>query len=220
MARCHDTASVVRESKPSVNRDKTQVSLRVMLVDDNDAGAADVTEALLSEGDDVVAILSSTEDMLASVRRVQPDVLVVDMDHAARDVLDNCVALTQLVPTPIVFFAKSSDIETISEAVRGGISAYVVGRASARRLRPILVVAIARFREHQRLRGELDDMRTRLSDRRDVERAKATLSKLRNLDESAAYAVLRRSAMARRITVGEAARTLLAASDLLAHSPD
>lgn len=190
------------------------MSLRVMLVDDDDARAAFVTQALLATGNDVVARLSSSEDLLAAVRRVQPDVVLVDMDNPARDVLDNCAAVTQQVPRPIVFFANNADPDTIADAVRAGVSAYVVDGLSEPRLRPILDVAIARFREHQKLRHELDDMRTRLADRRDVERAKATLAKLRKLDEAAAYALLRRSAMTRRITIGEAARTVLAAAEL------
>ena len=190
------------------------MSLRVMLVDDDDARAAFVTQALLGTGNDVVARLSSTEDLLAAVRRVQPDVVLVDMDNPARDVLDNCAAVTQQVPRPIVFFANNADPEMIADAVKAGVSAYVVDGLNETRLRPILDVAIARFKEHQKLRGELEEMRTRLADRRDVERAKATLAKLRKLDDAAAYALLRRSAMARRITIGEAARTVLAAAEL------
>lgn len=195
------------------------MSLRVMVVDDDDARAAFVTQALQASGYDVVARISAAEDLLAAVRRVQPDVVLVDMDNPARDVLDNCAAVTQEVPRPIVFFARNSDPDTIAEAVRAGVSAYVVDGLTEPRLKPILDVAIARFREHQRLRNELQDMRTRLADRRDVERAKATLAKLRKLDEAQAYALLRRSAMARRITIGEAARTVLAAAELF-DAPD
>lgn len=190
------------------------VTLRVMLVDDDDARAAFVTQALLATGYDVAARLSSAEDLLAAVRRVQPDVVLVDMDNPARDVLDNCAAVTQQVPRPIVFFANNADPDTIAEAVKAGVSAYVVDGLTEPRLKPILDVAIARFREHQKLRDELEEMKTRLADRRDVERAKAMLARLRKLDEAAAYALLRRSAMARRITIGEAARTMLAAAEL------
>lgn len=195
------------------------MSLRVMVVDDDDARAAFVAEALQASGYDVVARISSAEDLLGAVRRVQPDVVLVDMDNPARDVLDSCAAVTQEVPRPIVFFARNADPDTIAEAVRAGVSAYVVDGLTAPRLKPILDVAIARFKEHQKLRNELQDMRTRLADRRDVERAKATLAKLRKLDEAQAYALLRRSAMARRITIGEAARTVLAAAELF-DTPD
>ncbi|MGQ0621218.1 MAG: ANTAR domain-containing response regulator [Panacagrimonas sp.] len=209
--------SPVRPSRPVLRQ--PPMSLRVMVVDDDDARAAFVAQALQDSGYDVVARISAAEDLLAAVRRVQPDVVLVDMDNPVRDVLDSCAAVTQEVPRPIVFFARNAEPDTIAEAVRAGVSAYVVDGLTAPRLKPILDVAIARFKEHQKLRNELQDMRTRLADRRDVERAKATLAKLRKLDESQAYALLRRSAMARRITIGEAARTVLAAAELF-DTPD
>lgn len=215
MTICNERARIsIGTSSKAAGPRRQNVSLRVMLVDDDDARTAFVTQALLATGNDVVARLSSTEDLLAAVRRVQPDVVLVDMDNPARDVLDNCAAVTQQVPRPIVFFANNADPDTIAEAVKAGVSAYIVDGLTESRLKPILDVAIARFREHQKLRDELEDMRTRLADRRDVERAKAMLAKLRKLDEAAAYALLRRSAMARRITIGEAARTMLAAAEL------
>lgn len=208
------------EAEPSWDKRAATVNrpaacLRVVLVDDDGARAAFVTQALRAAGHDVVARLSANEDLLAAVRRVRPDVILVDMDNPARDVLDNCAAVTQQVPRPIIFFARDSDPDTISRAVRAGVSAYIVDGMAAHRLKPILDVAIARFHEHQKLRNELDEMRTRLADRRDVERAKALLVRLRKLDEAQAYTLLRKSAMARRITIGEAARTVLAAAELL-----
>lgn len=219
MATCNERVRTAARTTQLLGTRRAAVSLRVMLVDDDDARTAFVTQALLATGNDVVARLSSTEDLLAAVRRVQPDVVLVDMDNPARDVLDNCAAVTQQVPRPIVFFANNADPDTIAEAVKAGVSAYIVDGLTESRLKPILDVAIARFREHQKLRDELEDMRTRLADRRDVERAKAMLAKLRKLDEAAAYALLRRSAMARRITIGEAARTVLAAAELF-DTPD
>lgn len=198
---------------------KQTASLRMVLVDDDGDRAAFVTQALRAAGHDVIARLSANEDLLAAVRRLRPDVILVDMDNPARDVLDNCAAVTQQVPRPIIFFARDSDPDTISRAVRAGVTAYIVDGMAAHRLKPILDVAIARFREHQKLRNELDDMRTRLADRRDVERAKAMLARLRKLDEAQAYALLRRSAMARRVTIGEAARTVLAAAELFDAEP-
>lgn len=191
------------------------MSLRIVLVDDDSKRAAFVTEALRESGHDVVARLSANDDLLAAVRRVRADIVLVDMDNPARDMLENCAAVTQQEPRPIVLFTRESDPDTIACAVRAGVTAYIVDGMAPNRLKPILDVAIARFREHQKLRVELDDTRTRLADRRDVDKAKAVLMRLRQLDEDAAYTLLRKSAMARRITLGEAARTVLAASDLL-----
>jgi response regulator NasT len=139
------------------------------------------------------------------------------MDNPARDMLENCAHMTARAQRRIVVFTKQSDPQTISDAVRAGVTAYIVDGIDAQRLKPILDVAIAQFKEHQKLLSDLDDTRTRLADRRDIDRAKAILMRLKQLDENAAYALLRKNAMTKRITLGEAARTVLAAADLLGH---
>lgn len=199
----------------------TEVStaLRVVLIDADDARAALLTEALHAAGHEVVARLTGTEDMLGTVSRARADIVLVDMDSPARDTLDSCASVTREQPMPIVFFARDSDTETIRRAVKAGISAYVVDHVPEQRLRSILDVAIARFHDYQSLRSELAETRARLADRKDIERAKALLMRARRLDEQPAYELLRSSAMKRRITLGEAARLLLSAAELLESKP-
>ena len=76
-------------------------------------------------------------------------------------------------------------------------------------------VAIARFELHQALHQELDQARTRLADQRDIEKAKGLLMKRRGLDESTAYGLLRRMAMDRKQRIGDFARVLITAADVL-----
>lgn len=188
--------------------------LRVVLVDEDDARAALLTKALHDDGHHVVARLTVSDDLLGAVNRAAADIVLVDMDSPARDTLDSCADVSREQPTPIVFFARDSDSDTIQRAVRAGVSAYVVDQMPEQRLRAILDVAIARFHEYQTLRAERDEARTRLADRKDIERAKALLMRVRQLEEEPAYQLLRSSAMKRRITMGEAARLLLSAAEL------
>ena len=212
MSICNEESRDSMQARRPAGREPA-VSLRVMLVDD-DTRTAFVTQAVLGTGHEVMAHLCADEDLLSAVRRLEPDLVLVDVDRPAPQVLEHCAAITRQLPRPIVFFARNADADAITEAMRAGVTTYIVDGLSEIRLRSILDVALARFREHQKLRDELEEMRTRLADRRDVERAKSMLSRLRKIDEAAAYTLLRRSAMARRITIGEAARTMLAAADL------
>jgi response regulator NasT len=112
-------------------------------------------------------------------------------------------------------FAEESDRDTIQAAVRAGVSAYVVDGFSHRRLRAVMDLAIARFREYQALRQELEEAYAKLADRKDIERAKGILMARRGLDEDAAYRLLRKMAMDRNKKIGEVARSLLSAVELL-----
>lgn len=189
--------------------------LRIILVDDDQERSAFLTASLVESHYAVVAQLTAQDNLLAVVEQLEADVVLVDMDSPARDMLENCASMTAKAPHPIVLFTKQSDPATIASAVNAGVTAYIVDGIDTTRLKPILDVAIAQFKQHQKLLADLDDTRTRLADRRDIDRAKAILMRVRQLDENAAYALLRRNAMTKRITLGEAARTVLAAAELL-----
>lgn len=186
-----------------------------MLVDDDTLRLQQVESELKSVGHDVVVRLDTAADLPAEVRRHAPDVILIDVDAPARDTLESLARISSESPRPIVMFAGASDCDTIRRAVRAGVSAYVVDGLSAARLKPILDVAIARFHEHQALRRELEDTRTRLADRRDIEKAKGLLIQRRGMAEDQAYEQLRRMAMDRRLKLGEAARSVITAAALL-----
>lgn len=191
------------------------MTLRVMLVDRSAGRAAILERALLDQGYDVVARLGENADLPASVRRLEPDIVLIDMDMPDRDILESMRTLSRETPRPVVVFAEQSDSQVIEDAVRAGVSAYVVDGLTPTRLKPIMEVAIARFREFQALRSELESARSRLADRKDVDRAKGILMKRKELSEDAAYNALRKLAMDRNLKIGDVARMLIAASDLL-----
>lgn len=189
--------------------------LRIILIDDDQERSAYLTASLADADYEVIAQLTAQDNLLKVVEQLEADIVLVDMDNPARDMLENCASMTAKAPHPIVLFTKQSDPDTIAEAVRAGVTAYIVDGIDTSRLKPILDVAIAQFKQHQKLLSDLDDTRTRLADRRDIDRAKAILMRLRQLDENAAYALLRKNAMTKRITLGEAARIVLAAAELM-----
>lgn len=189
--------------------------MRVMLVDDNPERRAAIEAPLRALGHEIVGAVTATADLCSAVRRHQPDVILIDVEAPTRDTLESLGQVTRDRPRPIVLFASHSDADTIRKAVQAGVTSYVVDGLNPARLKPILDVAIARFREFQALRDELEETKSKLADRRDIEKAKGLLMKRRGLDENAAYELLRRMAMDRNLKLGEAARALIAAAELL-----
>lgn len=74
-----------------------------------------------------------------------------------------------------------------SEKIRAGVSAYVVNGLQSERLRPIMDVAMTRFKEFQAMRNDLERAENELAGRRDVDRAKGVLMKQRGWPEDEAY---------------------------------
>ncbi|MDO9453322.1 MAG: ANTAR domain-containing protein [Stagnimonas sp.] len=189
--------------------------MRVMLVDDDAHRSEILAGALKSTGHHVVAHCRTVDDLLAATRAAKPDIVLIDVDSPGRDMLESLAQINLNDPMPVALFAAKSDVESIRRAMRAGVCAYVVDGLTPTRLQPVMEVAIARFAEYQALKRELDDTKSRLSDRKDIDRAKGLLMARRNLTEEQAYEQLRKAAMNRNLKIGDAARAVIAAADLL-----
>lgn len=192
--------------------------MRVLVVDESEERATLIREALAGAGHEVSAVLSSPFDLLRAAETLRPDVIVVDTDSPTRDVLEHLVVVTQSTPRPIVMFASDAGGQAIRDAVRAGVSAYVVDGMDPARVNSIVEVACARFDEFQRLRTELAEANLKLTERKLVERAKGLLMRTRGLSEDAAYHALRKLAMAKKQRLGEVAQHVIDAADLLGKS--
>jgi two-component system, response regulator / RNA-binding antiterminator len=182
----------------------------VLLVDDDADRAAEVRAGLEAAGCLVVAISSDTSDLTARVRAAEADVIVCDLDDPSRDALESMRALNRDEPRPVVVFASRGDADQIEAALEAGVAAYVVEGLSPARVRPVLEVAIRRFRAFQALRAERDEARATLADRALIERAKGVLMQQRRLSEPEAYRQMRRRAMDGGLRVVDVARAILA----------
>jgi response regulator NasT len=193
--------------------------MRVLVIDelaeDLEERAAILREGLARAGHEVVASLSSPLELLRAVEQLRPDVIVIDTESPTRDVLEHLVIVSQSSPRPIVMFASDSGGEAIREAVRAGVSAYIVDGLDAGRVNTIVEVACARFDELQRIKVELADANLKLSERKLVERAKGLLMQSRGLSEDEAYHALRKLAMSKKLRLGDVAQQVLDAAELL-----
>ena len=189
--------------------------MRVLIVDESDERAALLREALTAAGHEVAASLTSPLELLRAVEHQRPDVIVIDTESPTRDVLEHVVMVSRSSPRPIVMFSSDAGGEAIRDAVRAGVSAYVVDGLDTSRVSSIVEVACARFEEFQKLKTELAEANLKLSDRKLVERAKGLLMQSRGLSEDEAYHALRKLAMAKKQRLGETAQQLIDAAELL-----
>ena len=189
--------------------------LRILLIDDLTGRSAILEQALSDAGHEIIARVSSTLDLPQQVQSLQPDVVIIDLDSPDRDTLENMAIVTRDNPRPIILFSAQDDSDTIQKAVRAGVSAYIVDGLSAKRVRPIIDVAIARFREFQAMRDELEQTRDKLSERKLVERAKGLLMKQRGFDEEEAYSALRKLAMERNQRLVQVAQNVIDIFEML-----
>lgn len=188
--------------------------LKILLVDQSARRSTPLKQALASAGYEVVDRPSSA-DLNVAVAELQPDVIIIDVDSPSRDTLEHIIVAGRDDPRPIVMFSHDGDTEKIRSATRAGVSAYVVGGLESERIRPILDAAIARFEEYRAIITELDRANLKLSERKNVERAKGVLMKQRGLGEDEAYSLMRKMAMDRNVKLAELAEQIVEAAKLL-----
>ena len=188
--------------------------LRVMLVDDDPERRALVSSALATAGLSVVAELATADGLIGAVASCTPDVVIVDLESPDRDILEHMRCLSRDNPHPVVMFANASDTETIREAIEAGVSAYVVDGLSPGRVRAVVEVAIARFRQYASLQSELAAARTSLAQRKLIDRAKGILMTRGGRSENDAYHALRKLAMDQNKTIAEIAQGVIDTAEL------
>ena len=191
------------------------MTLRVLLVDDNEERAAAVTAGLQADGCVVVGLVPDHADIVAQVRAAGAEVIVCDLEHASRDAIESMRALNRDEPRPVVMFVDRADPGSIQAAMEAGVAAYVIEGLQPGRVRAVIDVAVARFSAHQALRAELAEMRSALSERKVVERAKGLLMQTRRMSEDEAYRALRRLAMDQGKRLAEVAESVIAMAKIL-----
>ena len=189
--------------------------LRILIIDSNDDRAAVVEAGLAGYGDAQILRMGLSTDLIRKIGELEPDVIFVDVDSPDRDTLENMRNVSAVMPRPIVMFVEESEESLAEEALRAGVSAYIVDGLSAKRVKPILDVAILRFKVFQKMREELDKAKSDLASRKVVERAKGLLMEQRKLSEEEAYKLLRNTAMKEGKSILDIADSLISISRLL-----
>jgi len=163
-----------------------------------------------------LAKLIGREDAAARyVESLRPDAMIIVSDRIDEPILRQIDAVMNTRPIPMLVFTRDSRPETIDRAVKAGATTYVVDCNDPERLSALLGVAMARFDEQQRLKKELMITKNALQERKIVEKAKGIIMKSKSLSEDQAYKAMRNLAMNHNKRIGEIAKQIISASEVL-----
>lgn len=190
-------------------------ALSILVIDDNRIRASIIEQGLHEAGHDQVTIVDHMDGLVRQISEIKPDVIVIDLENPKRDELEHLFQVTRAVQRPIAMFVDRSEPGSIEAAVDAGVSAYVVDGLKKDRVKPILDMAISRFRAFSKLSRELEEARTELAERKTIDRAKGILMKSKNISEDEAYRLLRKTAMNQSRKIIEVAQGLVLAAGLL-----
>ncbi|SDT92453.1 response regulator receiver and ANTAR domain protein [Pseudomonas pohangensis] len=189
--------------------------MRILLIDDTAQKLGRLKTALSEAGFEVIEESGLVIDLPKRVEVLCPDVILIDSESPGRDVLAQVVQVSRDQPRPIVLFTDEQDPGVMRQAIRSGVSAYIVAGIQAARLQPILDVALARFESDQALRAQLHEREAQLAERKRIELAKGLLMKMKGCNEEEAYTLMRRQAMSRQQKLIQVAEQIIAMQDML-----
>lgn len=189
--------------------------LIVLLIDSDPHRAEIVQEGLRDRAVVEMANDLSSVGLLDKINELQPDAIIIDCDSPDRDTIENLRTVARENPKPIVMFVEDGDGSLAKEAVRAGVSAYIVDGLSKSRILPVIEIAIERFRMVDGLWKELQKSKDDLETRKVVERAKGILMEKRGMTEKSAYDAMRETSMTSGKPLKQVAEQILAMADLL-----
>jgi response regulator NasT len=190
-------------------------ALKILLIDGDPIRREILKAVLLEAGFENVVRIETTDGLLDQVYRIDPDVILIDLEDPSRDVLEQMFQVSRIVRRPIAMFVDQSDQRTTEAAVEAGVSAYIVGGLQKERIKGILELCISRFNAVARLQDELARAKDALEARKLIDRAKGILMQAKGLSEEQAYAALRKAAMNEKRKISDVAQAVVTASELL-----
>ncbi|MRU16527.1 ANTAR domain-containing protein [Roseovarius sp. A21] len=189
--------------------------LTIVVVEEDRERAIAIIDALKDSLDCDVFVISGATGVGRKIAAHAPDIVLIDIDNPTRDMLEELTLASGPLERPVAMFVSGAAGELAQTAIEAGVSAYVVDGLSPERIKPVMDTAIARFSMVRQMRSELAETRRALEERKVIDRAKGLLMKAKGIDEDAAYALLRKTAMDQGRRVADVAEALVTASGLL-----
>ena len=189
--------------------------LSIVVVEPDQERAMLIVDSLTAAGPYKIHVIAESTGLSRAVIAYNPDVVLVDVMNPSRDMIEELSIASGPMERPVAMFVDQSADGLTKAAIEAGVSAYVVDGLRSDRIKPIMDAAIARFHMFQRMRTELETTKQALEERKVIDKAKGLLMKARGIDEEAAYALLRKTAMDQGKRMADVAQALVTAAGLL-----
>ena len=158
---------------------------------------------LESVGISVLEIVRDVSKLVQVAARTAPDVLIGDLLAPTDAWFDMLQLLDKVAPCPVVAFTHDLQTKNMVRSVESGIQAYVADGYAAKRLRPLIQLAQARFQFQQQQRKAHEELALRFEERKMVDRAKGILMRAQHISDDDAFRVLRSTAMSSNQRLGQ-----------------
>lgn len=155
MTKDTQTSMPVKTSKKSI----TEEVSRVLIADDDAANRVLLATQLELLGFNVVAAATTGKEAVAFYEEFKPDLVIMDIVMPEMDGIEAAKAMTISKPVPIILVTGYSSESLVARAIEGGVRAYIFKPVTKENLLPAIRLAMARFKEFEVLKAEVDDFK-------------------------------------------------------------
>lgn len=186
---------------------------RVIVADDESIIRMDLREMLTNLGYLVVGEVGDGRSAVNLARKVQPDVVVMDIKFEGEDFdgIDAARVLTEEKIAPVLLLTAYSQRDLVVRAREAGVVGYLVKPFREADLVPAIEVALARFNEFRAMEKQVGDLEDALETRKFVDRAKGILMDTQQLSEAEAFRRIQKMSMNTRKPMKEVAEAVILA---------
>jgi len=183
--------------------------VRVVLAEDEAIIRLDLKEILEEEDYEVVGETSRGDDAVELVRKLKPDLAILDIKMPGMDGLTAARTITGERLAAVLILTAFSQHDLVDQARDAGALGYLVKPFQKSDLIPAIEVALGRFQQIVSLEQENADLAERLEARKIIDRAKGRLMDEHSLSEAASWCFLQKAAMDSRRKIHEVARDVV-----------
>lgn len=182
---------------------------RVVIAEDEAIIRLDLKETLEEEGYDVVGETGRGDEAVELVRRLEPEIAILDIKMPGVDGLTAARQITAEQLCAVLVLTAFSQRDLVDEARDAGALAYLVKPFQRSELVPAIELAVGRFRELRALTEQTRSLEEQLETRKAVDRAKGILMDTQAMTERDAFSFIQRTAMGERVTMRDVASRII-----------
>jgi len=177
---------------------------------------------LVDAGYTVDKTYDTESQWFGDIKKDIPDMLIVSVSTPSNNLLQQLGNFKEQVICPVIVLADDAEIDITQDVILAGADSCVTGNLTAERIQSLIEICRARFKvtrvrleEINGLNKNIESLESRLSDRKDIEKAKGMLMNSYNMNEDDAYNSMRRIAMDTGNKLGDVSRNIISMSNRL-----
>jgi AmiR/NasT family two-component response regulator len=195
----------------------TASNLRVLVADEDRRALDDLGRTLTDLGHEVTPYAVSVSEAAQLIAAEDPDLAFVMAHRDDEHALALIGEAVEYASGPVIAHIRGGDVDFVARAAERGISAWIE-TTSPEAVQGAIEVAVRRYRDAAQLSEKVDQLETALERRTVIERAKGIVMERQNVDEHAAFELLREHARSSNRRVLDVARAVVDGHGLLPKS--